>query len=137
MLLASRAVAYHAEHYVISTFAGGARPRKPARAVDISLPFRSAGKSRRRGAGVTGSPPVFGLRAVATDTSGNLYVASDEGIRKLSASGGSLVISKATPLAIAVDDSGNIFLAEYGRAKKMRPDARVVTVAGNGTAISV
>ncbi|GAB4029185.1 NHL domain-containing protein [Spirosoma gilvum] len=95
----------------------------------------------------------FGL---AVDASGNLYIADQQNqrIRKISASGiittvvgngaygfsgdGGLATgaSLANAAGIAIDGSGNLFIADQGnnRIRKITPAGSITTVAGNGTA---
>ncbi len=89
---------------------------------------------------------------VAVDASGNLFIADTDNhrIRKVDAAtgvistvagGGSGDGGAATaaqlnlPLGVAVDASGNLFIAEYNnqRIRKIDTDGNISTVAGNGT----
>lgn len=119
--------------YVISTVAGGAPPPTPLAAVNASL-----------------SHPA----GVATDSSGNLYFTSNHTVFKVDATGiltrvagnsrggysgdGGPAISAQLngPGGIAVDTSGNIYIADAGnnRVRKVTTDGNIATVAGNGTA---
>ena len=93
-------------------------------------------------------------RGVAVDTSGNLFIA-DQGnnrIRKVSTSGiittvagngrqgysgdgGSADSAELDPISVAVDASGNLFIADYAnfRIRKVSTSGVITTVAGNGT----
>ena len=94
-------------------------------------------------------------RAVAVDTNGNLYIADGNRIRKITAStgiittvagqngsgyGGDNGLATAAllnqPSAVAVDASGNIFIADQynERIRKVTASTgKITTVAGNGT----
>lgn len=90
---------------------------------------------------------------VAVDSAGNLYIAEyyNNRIRKVSGSVISTVAGKGTqgfsgdsgpaasaqlnnPFAVAVDGSGNLFIADYGNDRIRRVSAgTIATVAGSGT----
>ncbi|WP_248556602.1 NHL repeat-containing protein [Paraburkholderia terrae] len=113
------------------------------------------------GSGTPGSADGKGASAsfnqptgIAVDVSGNLYVADyyNNEIRKVTPDGtvstlaGSATTQGSTdgkgasasffePSGIAVDGSGNLYVAEYGTSKirKITPDGTVSTLAGSGT----
>jgi len=101
-----------------------------------------------------GSPGAFNTPSgIALSDEGNLYVAdtSNNRIRRISpegvvstvagsgtarfADGDSLSASFNGPVGLAVDDAGNIFVADTynDRIRKITVDGHVVTVAGDGT----
>jgi sugar lactone lactonase YvrE len=88
---------------------------------------------------------------MAVDAAGNLYIA-DAGIdrvRKVNASGIITTVAGGGPMnsgdggpatsagllqpqGVAVDTSGNLYIADYGRVRKVSPPGIITTVAGNG-----
>jgi sugar lactone lactonase YvrE len=87
-------------------------------------------------------------RGIAIDASGNLYVSDYDRIRKITPSA---VVSTITgnagagfadgpvfsakffnPKGLAIDPSGNIFIAEKTRIRKITSDGFVITIAGTG-----
>jgi uncharacterized protein (TIGR03437 family) len=94
-----------------------------------------------------------GPDAIAADGAGNLYIAADNRVRKVTpagiigtvAGGGSAFSGSngdggpaigATlqyPVAIAVDGNGNLYIAERARVRKVTVAGIISTVAGNGT----
>lgn len=94
---------------------------------------------------------------VAVDVAGNIYISSDNRIRKISASTGIIttiagngatslgsdgIAATASPLSspdgIAIDKAGNIYLAEYGhsRVRKINTSGIIYTVAGTGVSLT-
>ncbi len=102
-----------------------------------------------------GSAELNSPRGIAVDASGNVYIAEElsQRIRKVNTSGiistiagngrsgysgdgGSAVSAKLnTPLGVAVDAAGNIYIADVGnnRIRKVDTSGIISTVAGNGT----
>lgn len=101
------------------------------------------------------SAQLSGPRGVAVDSSGNVYIADSNNnrIRKVSLTG--LITTLAgngsygysgdggpaaaaqfrSPTAVAVDDGGNVYIADSGnnRIRKASPAGLITTVAGNGS----
>jgi sugar lactone lactonase YvrE len=121
---------------VINTVAGGGRP----------------------GSNGDGGPAIAaqlgGLPAIALDTAGNLFIASDGRVRKVtpdgvintvagverhpgfSGDGGPATSALLSQLrGIAVDKAGDLFIADYGnqRVRKVTAEGIISTVAGNGS----
>jgi hypothetical protein len=72
-----------------------------------------------------------------TGSDGTLQIVAGNGIRGFSGDGGPAIsASLADPAALAVDLSGNIYIADYGnnRIRKVTPDGQIVTVSGSGVA---
>jgi uncharacterized protein (TIGR03437 family) len=121
-----------AQQYVISTIAGGAPPPTPAAALTVSI----------------GAPS-----GVATDSAGNVYFLSLNCVFKLdkdgdatrvagnsragySGDGGPATSAQlANPLGVAVDASGNLFIADTNnyRVRRVSTNGIITTVAGNGS----
>jgi uncharacterized protein (TIGR03437 family) len=119
------------QQYTISTIAGGAPPPTPSPATAISI------------------APPSGLVA---DTNGNVYFASNHAIFKLdqsgivtriagtsrpgySGDGGPAVNAQLnSPGYLALDGSGNLFVADYQntRVRRISPQGIITTIAGNG-----
>ncbi|MBB5118226.1 NHL repeat-containing protein [Streptomyces eurocidicus] len=99
---------------------------------------------------------LYNPSSVAVDDAGNLYIAdtSNHRIRKVTPNGIITTVAGngtagyvsdggpaiATPLnspyGVAVDRSGNLYIADYGnhRIRKVTPNGNITTIAGNGTA---
>ncbi|MFF9410829.1 NHL repeat-containing protein [Streptomyces anandii] len=97
---------------------------------------------------------IYNPHGVAVDGSGNLYIAdySNHRVRKVTpdgiittvagngqpgfvSDGGPAVATKLNaPIGVAVDRSGNLYIADYSnhRVRKVAPDGIITTVAGNG-----
>src|SRR5437763_14361190 len=113
------------------------------------------------GAGDGGDATIANLSgpaSVAVDSSGNLYIADlgNERIRKIAAATGSITTvagngvlgfagdggaatnaSLNSPASVALDASGNLYIAEYANHRIRKVDAAsgiITTVAGNGSA---
>ncbi|WP_333575991.1 DUF6443 domain-containing protein [Sphingobacterium sp.] len=97
------------------------------------------------------SASFYGMKGIAADASGNLYVSEYNGckIRKISPAGvvttfagnGSAGNTDGTgtgasfyfPMAITVDANGNVYVTQLdNRVRKITPSGAVTTVAGNG-----
>jgi len=118
-----------------------------------------AGNAAQRYSGDGGpatSASLFLPHGVAVDSSGNLYIADqyNNRIRKVSAGGIITTVagngakafsgdggpaanaSLAAPVGVAVDGSGNLYIADWGnnRLRKVSAAGTITTVAGNGIA---
>ncbi len=132
------------------------------RKVDSRGTITTVAGTRRRGGGGDGGPAVQGQltfpNGVAVDGSGNLYIADsgNDRIRKVdptgtittvagmgengrgrgySGDGGPAVEAQlAGPVGVAVDGSGNLYIADRGnrRIRKVDSRGRITTVAGTG-----
>src|SRR6185369_9917913 len=94
-----------------------------------------------------------GASGIAVDKSGNLYLANGAYVRKLAPDGALSVAAgngqigdggdggPATnaqligPTGVALDDSGNLYIADRSRVRKVSPDGTINTVAGGGSAL--
>lgn len=114
-----------------------------------------AGNSRTSFAGDGGPAGSASLnlpRAVAVDSAGNVFIVDtgNQRVRKVSpngvittvAGGGSAVLGDGGPatsgqlnypLSIAVDSSGNLFIGEWQRVRKVSANGVISTIAGGGT----
>ncbi len=129
------------------------------RRVDAAGTITTVAGDRRRGYGGDGGPAVeaqlWGPRSVAVDGLGNLYIA-DSGnnrIRRVDAAGTITTVAGDrrrgyfgdgvpaaqaqldTPWGVAVDGSGNLYIADWGNHRIRKVDAAgiITTVAGDGT----
>lgn len=122
-----------AQSYVVSTFAGA---------------------SRLQDNGPATSAPLRSPHAVVADRAGNIYLADsvDNRIRRVSPNGtittyagtgmpgfsgdGGLATAAmlSNPVALAIDPSGNLLIADQGnsRIRRVTPAGTITTVAGNG-----
>ncbi len=118
-----------AQQYTISTLAGGVPPPTPAPALSVG---------------------IGAVQAVATDTFGNVYFSSLNCVFKLDSTGtvtryagnsraysagdGGAAINAAlySPTALATDSSGNLYIAELNRVRRVSPNGVITTVAGGG-----
>ena len=99
----------------------------------------------------SGNSQLNGPQGVAVDTSGNVYVADTQNARVLKISGGSVSTAAGngtlgfggdngpaasaqlnTPIGVAVDKSGNLYIADFGnnRIRMVSPSGAITTLAG-------
>ncbi|HWF07133.1 MAG TPA: NHL repeat-containing protein [Bryobacteraceae bacterium] len=101
------------------------------------------------------SAKLVDCSGIAADSAGNLYVADTHNrrIRKISTSGiittvagngvndyagdggSALNAALSNPLGVAIDGSGNLYIADTGndRIRKVAPAGLIISIAGNGT----
>jgi len=117
-----------AQPYVISTLTGGVLPPTPARGVDL---------------------PIGNLQSVAADAAGNVYFSSLNSVFRVdpngalthvagtsrpgySGDGGPATSAQLNAFGLAVDGTGNLFIATGNRIRRVSPSGIIVTVAGGG-----
>jgi hypothetical protein len=102
-------------------------------------------------AGTIGTAVPFGGGGVAVDGGGNLYVVDYSRVRKVSPSGAVTTVAGGTgiigdsgdggpatsaafigPTAVGLDVSGNLYIGDVSRVRKVSPDGIINTVAGGG-----
>jgi uncharacterized protein (TIGR03437 family) len=104
----------------------------------------------------SGSGQLNGPQGLAVDSSGNVYISDTQNNRVLKATPAGAISTYAgngaagfggdggaagsaqlnSPLALAVDSGGNLYIADFGnsRIRKVTPGGAISTVAGNGAA---
>jgi trimeric autotransporter adhesin len=98
--------------------------------------------------GAATSAGFIGPTAVALDRVGNLYIGDVSRVRKVSpdgiintvagggksdpGDGGPATSAQIAVEGIALDVNGNLYIAGYGRVRKVSPGGTITTVAGNG-----
>ena len=114
-----------------------------------------AGTARLVPGSMANATPLRDPRSVALDAGGNLYIAdtADNRVLKVGATGVVSILAgngvpafsgdrgKATsaslfsPTGVAIDNSGNVYVADRDnfRVRRISPDGTINTVAGNGT----
>ena len=102
-------------------------------------------------AGTISTAVPFGGGGVAVDGGGNLYVVDYSRVRKVSPSGAVTTVAGGTgiigdsgdggpatsaafigPTAVCLDSSGNLYVGDVSRVRKVSPDGIINTVAGGG-----
>lgn len=94
-----------------------------------------AGYSGDGGAATSARFQDFG--GITVDKSGNLFISSGNSVRKVSTNGIVTKISGApltTPMGLAFDAAGNLFVADYGNhlVRRITPSGTISTVLGGG-----
>lgn len=125
--------AVFSQQYVISTAAGGAPIPTPIPATEASIrwPFRVA-------PGPNGDVYVasYDQSIYRIDPRGTLTRIAGNGRSGLSGDGGPATNAQLfNPLGVAVDEAGNIYIADdgNGRVRKIAASGEISTVAGNGS----
>jgi DNA-binding beta-propeller fold protein YncE len=130
-LLLLAAAAAPAQQYVISTVAGGAPPANVASAAGISI-----GHPNRVTVDSSGNVYFSSLNCVfKLSTNGSLAVVAGNSRAGFSGDGGPAVNAQLnSPQGLAVDSSGNIYIADAGnnRVRIVAPSGIISTFAGNG-----
>ena len=133
LFLGFTALACYSQPYIITTVAG----------TDRLLDGHNAS-----------SVPLRGVHAVATDGSGNIYLADadDNRVRKINAAGiistyagtgipgysgdrgKAIAAAISGPIGLAMDSNGSLYISDRDnfRVRKVTPDGTINTVAGNG-----
>lgn len=77
---------------------------------------------------------IVRLRVRKVSTDGNITAVAGNGYSGFSGDGGSAVDAQLTsPGALTVDGSGNLYIGDSSRVRKVSPDGIISTVAGDGT----
>ena len=128
-LLLSTAVV--AQQYVISTVAGGAPPPTPIAGVNASI-------SSARGVAVDAAGNVYfttsDLCVFKLDRNGTLTRIAGNSRSGYSGDGGPALNAQfSLPWGVAVDSTGNIYIADGAWIRRISPNGGIGTVAGSGT----
>ena len=114
-----------------------------------------AGNGVRTFSGDGGPALLAGLAGpgrLAVDWNGNLFIADARRVRKVSSEGiittvagnggsgfsgdgGPATAAEVTPLWLATDRTGNLYISEIGRIRKVSPDGIIRTIAGTGALV--
>jgi len=121
-----------AQQYVISTIAGGAPPATPGSALSASI-----GDPARLATDAAGNVYFGSLHSVfKVDAGGTLTRVAGNGRVGNSGDGGPATAAQLnSPMGIAVDAAGNVFVADRDASvvRKIAANGTITTVAGNGT----
>jgi trimeric autotransporter adhesin len=123
-----------AQSYLISTVAGGGTPNhEPALSVGIGEPY---GIARDADGNIYVAAKFPASEVFKIDATGNLTYVAGNGISGYSGDGGLATKAAVVPSDVAVDVSGNIFIADgSNRIREVVAATGIIqTVAGNGTA---
>ena len=131
---------------------GNRRIRK-VNAVGIISTFAGNGTSGYTGDGGAATAAEIVLGGIAVDATGNVYIGAGNCIRKINTSGTITTIAGNGAIAgysgdggpataaefnnandIAFDPSGNLYICDQGRIRKINTAGIISTIAGNGTA---
>ena len=134
--LCGTAISQQVPSFIVTTVAGRPQPATAAPGTSLMIPVYSS------------------YNPIATDSSGNVYIASgvlntvfkldpNGTVTRIAGNGGqgysgdggpALRASLYAPVALAVDGSGNLFIADYenNRVRKVDASGTITTVAGNG-----
>src|SRR5438105_3237730 len=130
LLLAGGAVA-PAQQYTIATVAGGAPPATPAPALNTSI-----GQPRKVAVTAGGIYFSSGNSVFKVDGSGTLILIAGNSRAGFSGDGGPAVNAQLnSPQGVAVDGSGNVYIADSlnNRVRMVAASGVISTFAGNGS----
>jgi len=121
---------------IITTYAGGVLPVDGASAITQNLDLPQSVASDGAGGFYFTNAGTFHHRVYHVVADGTLTAVAGTGISGFSGDGGRATAAQLNfPSGVAVDASGNLFIADtYNyRIRKVTPDGVISTVAGNGT----
>jgi hypothetical protein len=118
------------QNNTIATVAGGVAPNATATSADIAGPNSAAEDAN--GNIYIASPSSYYVFKVnpATNT---LSVVAGTGIAGFSGDGGPATLATLlSPAAVAVDKTGNVYIADLNRIREVTTDGKINTIAGTG-----
>jgi hypothetical protein len=132
-VLSAAILQLRAQNYVISTFAGGGAPLPaPAPALNVTL-----GSSTSFAADTTGNVYIASYSYSSVfklDQNGELTRVAGNGRGGYAGDGGPATSAQLNLLpGIVLDPAGNLYIADYGRIRRVSPSGIIITVSGNGT----